>query len=77
MAIDSAKRNYSNKLKGCNEKEIVATHGTVTPVTIFVKVPRKNLEEKSQPIIFTINGTDSQGNVLASKRESVFIGPKR
>ena len=59
-----------------NEKEIVATHGTVTPVTIFVKVPRKNLKEKSQPIIFTINGTDSQGNVLASKRESVFIGPK-
>lgn len=64
------------KLVG-NEKEIVAKHGTVTPVTIFVKVPRKNLTEKSQPIVFTVEGSDKQGKVFQSKRESVFIGPKR
>jgi len=28
------------------DKEVVATHGTVTPVTIFVKVPKRNLPEK-------------------------------
>ncbi|MCW8930248.1 MAG: cytochrome c oxidase accessory protein CcoG [Gammaproteobacteria bacterium] len=59
------------------EKELVATHGTVTPVTIFIKVPRKNLSVKSQPIVFTVEGKDSAGNVYSSDRESVFIGPKR
>ncbi len=64
------------KLLGA-EKEVVAVHGTVTPVTIFVKVPKKNLTEKSQPILFTVKGKDSDGNEYKSNRESVFIGPKR
>ncbi|MCU7938490.1 MAG: cytochrome c oxidase accessory protein CcoG [gamma proteobacterium symbiont of Bathyaustriella thionipta] len=59
------------------DKEIVAAHGTVTAVTIFVKVPRKNLTEKSQPIVFNVEGKDGQGKLYQSKRESVFIGPKR
>ncbi|MCP3849390.1 MAG: cytochrome c oxidase accessory protein CcoG [Gammaproteobacteria bacterium] len=59
------------------EQEIVATHGTVTPVTIFVKVPRRNLTEKSKPIVFSIKGKDAQGNEYQNERESVFIGPKR
>ena len=59
------------------EKELVAAHGTVTPVTIFIKVPRKNLSAKSAPIVFSVEGKDSQGNVYQSDRESVFIGPKR
>ena len=59
------------------EKEVVATHGTVTPVTIFVKVPKRNLTEKSQAIVFSVAGKDSEGEVYQSDRESVFIGPKR
>lgn len=59
------------------EKEIIATHGTVTPITVFVKVPRKNITEKSQPITFTAEGKDSSGNSYFSKRDSVFIGPKK
>jgi len=58
------------------EKEIVAAHGTVTPVTIFVKVPRKNLKERSQAIIFNVKGKDATGQDYQSNRESVFIGPK-
>ncbi|RKZ94036.1 MAG: hypothetical protein DRQ43_07420 [Gammaproteobacteria bacterium] len=63
-------------MKGA-EKQIVATHGTVTAVTIFVKVPRKNLTVKSQPIMFTVEGKDADGTLYQSDRESVFIGPKR
>ena len=59
------------------EKEVLATHGTVTPVTIFVKVPRRNLTMTSQPIVFTVKAKDSQGEKYQSNRESVFIGPKR
>ena len=73
----SARKDFDGmKLVG-NENEVKAAHGTVTPVTIFVKVPRKNLKETSQPIIFEIEGSDSQGNVYQSQRESIFIGPKR
>ncbi len=59
------------------DDEIVATHGTVTPMTVFVRVPKRNLSEKSQPITFIAEGNDSQGAVYQSERESVFIGPKR
>ncbi len=58
------------------DKEIVLTHGTVTPVTIFIKVPRKNIKEKSQPITFIAEGKDSEGNIYRSERDSVFMGPK-
>ena len=59
------------------EKEVVATHSTVTAVTIFVKVPRKNLTEKSQDITFVIKGKDAQGKEYQSDRLSMFIGPNR
>ncbi|MCU7834520.1 MAG: cytochrome c oxidase accessory protein CcoG [gamma proteobacterium symbiont of Taylorina sp.] len=59
------------------EKEIVAAHGTVTAVTVFVKVPRKNLTEKSQDITFTIKAKDEQGTEYKSDRVSMFIGPNR
>ena len=59
------------------EKAIVAKHGTVTPVTIYVRVPRKHLQEESQPITFNVTGKDSSGTEYSSDRESVFIGPKR
>ncbi len=59
------------------EKKINALHGTVTPVTIFVKIPKKNLTETSQSIVFTVSGKDKEGTFYQSSRESVFIGPKR
>lgn len=59
------------------EKEIVATRSTVTAVTIFVKVPRKNLIQKSQDITFTITARDEQGVEYKSDRVSMFIGPNR
>ncbi len=59
------------------EKEILATHGTVTAVTIFVKVPRKNLTETSQDITFIIKAKNSQGEEFESDRVSMFIGPKK
>jgi len=63
-------------IKGA-EEEVIATHGTVTAVTIFVKVPRKNLTEKSQKITFYIEAKDEEGMLYQSERDSVFIGPKR
>ncbi len=59
------------------EKAVLAKHGTVTPVTIYVRIPKKELKEKSQPIVFAIKGTDSAGEEYSSDRESVFIGPKK
>lgn len=70
-----------NDLKGLiissSEKAVKAHHGTVTPLTVFIKVPKKNLTEKSTPITFVIEGKDSSGKVYHSERESVFIGPNR
>jgi len=63
-------------IKGAG-KEITATHGTVSAVTIFIKVPRKNLTERSQKIIFHVEGKDGEAKLYQSDRESVFIGPKR
>ncbi len=59
------------------EKPVKANHGTVTPVTVFVKVPKKNLTEQSVPLTFVVEGKDGTGQVYQSERESVFIGPKR
>ncbi len=58
------------------EREIVATHGTATPVTIFIKVPRRHITETSQPITFMIKSMDAAGNTHQSERDSIFIGPK-
>jgi len=55
----------------------VATKGTVTPRVVFVRVPRSNLSAESLPITFVIEGTDSDGQVFSSRRDSVFIGPDR
>ena len=59
------------------EQEVLATHGTVTAVTIFIKVPRKNLTEKSKDIRFMIKAKDPEGNDIQSERVSMFIGPNR
>jgi cytochrome c oxidase accessory protein FixG len=64
------------KLVGA-DKEVTANHGTVTPVTIFARVPKRNLREANTPIVFKVEGKDANGNVIMSERESVFMGPKR
>ena len=71
------KQNFKGIIVIGAEKGIVAAHGTVTPVTIFVKIPRKNLTETSQPISFNVQGVDSAGTLYSNNRESVFIGPKK
>ena len=79
--MDVKVRVKENDLKGLiisgAEKPVKANHGTVTPVTIFVKVPKKNLTAQSVPITFVVEGKDETGQVYHSERESVFIGPKR
>ncbi len=63
-------------LKITSNPILAAQHGTVTPTSVYVRVPRKNLTVESQPIIFHIETVDSD-EPFSSHRESVFIGPKR
>lgn len=56
------------------DKPITAHHGKVTSHTVFVRVPKENLQQETTPIIFKVEGEyDSQ--TLTSDRKSVFIGP--
>ncbi|MES9958855.1 MAG: cytochrome c oxidase accessory protein CcoG [Sedimenticola sp.] len=55
---------------------VKATKGKVTPRVVFVRIPRENLKEESQPIMFRIETRDSGGQVFTSQRESFFAGPK-
>jgi cytochrome c oxidase accessory protein FixG len=57
------------------EQEVLARHSKVTPRTVFVRVPKENLESETSPILFQIEG-ESGGKQLKGKRESVFIGPR-
>ncbi|VAX07646.1 Type cbb3 cytochrome oxidase biogenesis protein CcoG, involved in Cu oxidation [hydrothermal vent metagenome] len=54
--------------------QVTARHGTVTPVMVLVRVPRRNLAAESEPIMFRID-TQSQQQHFSSRRESIFIGP--
>ena len=53
---------------------ITARKGQVTPLTLFVRVPRSNLPGDSSPITFRIESPDNPA--LFSERESIFVGPK-
>lgn len=55
-------------------RPIKARHGMVTSHTVFVRVPNKNLEQETTPIVFTVAG-EYQGETLSGDRKSVFIGP--
>jgi len=59
-----------------SDQMTMAQHGTVTPMTVYARVPRKNLTVESQPVIFHIE-TVGSNEQFSSNRESVFIGPKR
>ncbi len=57
------------------DEPITARHGMVTSHTVFVKVPKENLEQETTPIVFTVQG-EYNGNLLKGDRKSVFIGPR-
>lgn len=59
------------------DKPVTARRGNVTPRDVFVRIPRKNLTTESIPVVFYINGIGQDGVEYQSKRESVFIGPRR
>ncbi len=58
------------------DQEIMAKHGTVTPRTVFVRVPKENLLAENSPLVFHIE-SKVDGQVMRSQRASVFIGPDR
>ncbi len=51
--------------------------GGVTPAVVFAKVPKKNLTGEQEPIVFRVEATRLNGQVVESERTSVFIGPRR
>jgi cytochrome c oxidase accessory protein FixG len=59
------------------DEDVVTTarHGMVTPRTVFVKVPKENLEQETSPIVFSISGEYNE-QTLKGDRKSVFIGPR-
>jgi cytochrome c oxidase accessory protein FixG len=59
------------------EKEITARNGFVSPATVFLRIPRKQLTAEQVPITFYVKGTRSTGEILQTARVSVFIGPHR
>jgi cytochrome c oxidase accessory protein FixG len=50
--------------------------GGVTPAVVFVKVPKKSLTGEREPIVFQVEATRPNGQVVKSERVSVFIGPR-
>jgi cytochrome c oxidase accessory protein FixG len=63
------------ELVGADEP-VVARHGFVSPARVFVKIPRKHLEEERVDITFHVEGSRPDGAVVSTSRESVFIGPR-
>ena len=59
------------------DEPVSIQNGGVTPAMVFVKVPKKNLSEQQTPITFRVEGVRPNGEIVASERDSVFIGPRR
>jgi polyferredoxin len=64
------------ELVGADEP-IVARNGFVSPATVFVKVPRKDLQAERMDLTFVVEGARADGQEVRTSRESVFIGPRR
>ncbi len=64
------------KLLGA-DAEVTIHAGGVTPAMVFAKVPRKSLTAEQEPIVFRVEATRPNGQVVSSERTSVFIGPRR
>ena len=58
------------------EEPVESKHGSLTPTTVFVKVPKRDLEQETTPITFHVEAKDEEGQVYKSSRESIFIGPR-
>jgi len=59
------------------EGGLLVKHGGVTPLTVYVKVPRKNLKSESSPIEFAIEGVGSDGVQFNSIKVNYFRGPRK
>ncbi len=59
------------------EKPIATHSGGVTPAIVFVKIPKKSLTKEQEPIVFHAEATRSTGQSVETRRESVFIGPRK
>jgi cytochrome c oxidase accessory protein FixG len=59
------------------DEPVQAAHGTVSPATVFVRIPRKDMGGERVPISFHLEGTRANGQPVTTTRESVFIGPPR
>lgn len=58
------------------EQPLLARAGEVTVYTIFVRVPRGELDQEVQPIMFRIESVDEEADATADY-ESMFVGPRR
>ena len=63
------------QLMGADEP-VKARNGFVSPAIVFVKVPRKHMKAEREDIVFRIEATRPDGQVIATERTSIFIGPK-
>jgi len=59
------------------DKSVAARHGFVSPAIVFVKIPRKHMNEEHANISFQVQGVRAGGGTVSTSRDSVFIGPKR
>ena len=59
------------------DEPVQTRHGEVIPVTVFVKVAKKDLAEEREPVTFVVEGQRSTGVPVRAERTSVFFGPKR
>jgi len=57
------------------EKPVSAQKSGVTATTVFLRVPREELESDSQPVVFHIHNLKNEQ--FSAERESVFVGPRR
>ncbi len=60
------------KLHG-SDRPVTARPSTITPLTIFARVPRRNLQGESMPIHFRVSSPSNPE--LSAEQESVFLGP--
>ncbi len=64
------------QLVGADES-VKANHGGVTQVTVFVRVPYKNVTEETMDVTFHLEGTGEDGQAYQSSRASKFFGPNK
>ncbi len=55
------------------DKPFTAHHSHTTPITIYVRIPRRELQAESVPIRFRVESLEKPE--LTAERESVFLGP--